>query len=184
MAYYTEVRFQAEYFAERFKDAFRNCHEYALRETLNALAGSPVWKDAYIEYIDDTQALIVTDSIKAFIAAFGSGKYADTSSPFWDEYTKSDVFNKRRGTGNAVLYRNQPYDTYDWENDSRELIHREGSNRSGVWETFPAVRGNEQEFLRALTTYQSLFFDYFKQNELVNLQQALMQSFVTEVKNV
>lgn len=184
MAFYTEVHFQAEYFWERFKDACKNSHEYALRETLNALSGSAVWRDAYIQYIDDTHAMIVTDSIQAFISAFGSGKYADTSSPFWDAYTRSDVFNKRRGRGNAVLFRNQPYDTYDWENDSREMIHREGGNRTGVWETFPAVKGNEQEFKRALTIYQNLFFSYFNQNELTNLQNALMASFITEVKNV
>lgn len=184
MAFYTVVAFQAEYFAERFKDSLKNCHAYALRETLNSLSGSPVWIDAYIEYIDDTHAMIATDSIKAFINAFGSGKYANTNSPFWDEYTRSDIFNKRRGTGNAVLFRNQPYDTYDWENDSRQIIHREGSNQSGVWETFPAVKGNEYEFRRALDTYQRLFFEYFNKNELINLQQALMRSFVTEVKNV
>lgn len=183
MAFYTEVQFQSGYFIERFRDACRNCHEYALRETIASLAGSPVWKNAYIEYINDSQAYIVTDSIKAFITAFGSGRYADMNSPFWDDYTRSSIFNKRR-TGNAVLYRNQPYKTYDWENDSRELIQRPGGKHTGEWTSFPAVKGNEQEFYKALETYQKLFFQYFNQNELVNLRQALMASFITEVKNV
>lgn len=183
MAFYTEVHFQSEYFLERFKDACRNCHEYALKNTLVSLVGSPVWKNAYLEYINDSQAFIMTDSIRAFIYAFGSGRYADTNSPFWSDYTKLDIFNKRR-TGNAVLYRNQPYETYDWGNDSRNMIQRNGSKRTGEWVNYPAVKGNEKEFYKALETYQELFFQYFNQNELINLQQALMASFITEVKNV
>ena len=184
MSFYTEIFFNAEYFLDRFKDSCKNCNEYALRETINSLSGSPVWKNSYIEYINDSQALIMTDSIQAFIQAFGSGKYADVNSPFWKSYTNSDIFNKRRGNRNDVLFRNQPYTTYDWENDSRSLIDRPGGNRTGVWVNYPAVKGNEQEFRKALDKYQELFFQYFNQNELLNLQNELISSFKTEVKNV
>lgn len=184
MAYYTVIRFQSEYFLSMFQNACNNCHAYAVKETITQLKNNNVWKDAYIEHINEERSRIVTDSIQAFIRAFGSGKYADTDNPFWDEYVNSKVFNKRRGRSSAVYYRNKPYRTYDWKNDSREMIDRPGGTRADEWKNFPASKPHMDEFNEALDLYRKNFFQYFNSNEIQNLKTALNNSFILEKQNV
>lgn len=169
MAFYTEISFNYDVFYNDFRnlvfDAYMNAVE-ATKQYANQLYAS---FDASFDIQDlvlepdESVIAIYTESLRAFVETYGSGKYAETDSPFWEAYTKSDVFNSARSRVNppVVFYRNGRYKTYDWANDSRTLVEREGSNREGEFKNFPAKRGDPSLMQKILQFYENTFSDEF-----------------------
>lgn len=187
MAYYTKLVFNDALFLETFTQLLTTCHKMTKEKVLSKIASikylNEVWVNAFIEDVNDQCYKIVTDSIDAFIKVYGSGEKADMSSPFWKEYTQSEVYNKARGGGNLVYYRPSVYRTYDWKNDSREIIEKKGSGRTGVYKQFRGRSGNPTIIDRTLQIYEESFAELFN-TQLIPALQTLFYNgtFITSEK--
>lgn len=166
MAYYTELQFNSGLFMADVKIMLEELHAKAVQNTITKISSgnlASVWKDPYVQYVTNSMSDIVTDSIQAFIKIYGSGSQMDTSSPYYDDYIKSDMFNKiRRKFGNQVAYRPYgPYQTYDWENDSRSIVTRQGSGRGGVYKGFKETPKNPRNMSDVLRSYLICFHELY-----------------------
>lgn len=174
LAYYTKLVFNDALFLETFTQLLTTCHKMTKEKVLSKISSykglSAVWVDAFIEDINDHCYQIVTDSIDAFIKVYGSGDKADMNSPFWNEYTQSEAYNKDRGGGNTVYYRPKLYKSFDWENDSRDLVLRAGSGRQGVYKGFRGRTGDPSIITKTLRLYEESFAELFNSQLIPALQ--------------
>lgn len=160
MAYYTELKFDAEYFINTFNNCCKVAHAVALVETVSSLNGDDTWINPYYQEINEQYATISTDSIKAFVKIFGSGKSmaGESDNPFLKDYKQSDAWNPSRPNDGTVMYRPKSYKGLDWEHDLNRLVERQGSGKTGEYKGFQDTKPDFKKLTKVLELYKDRFY--------------------------
>lgn len=161
MAYYTEIGFDQEYFISEFKFACEMAHLSTVFDVIGKLSGDDTWINAYSEQINEQYSIIATDSIKAFINIYGSGKSmaSENDNPFLKDYKQSEAWNPDRPNNGTVMYRPKSYKGLDWEHDLNKLVDRNGSGKTGVYKGFQDTQPDLSKMTKVLELYTTTFYE-------------------------